>query len=380
MKIGVISDLHYENHKILGGPLEAGVNRRCSDIGEAVRAATREATTRRCWHVVVTGDIFDNPSPAPEVIGQAASDFSHSALKLFLMPGNHERSSDTKGHNALIALKESRQCIVDDEPSTTKAMGPHRSELWLPFVENPREFAENLLKLAGHPVEYVFLHAGIVSEDSEFWAKESRNAISVEDCERWAKEYGVRGVIAGDWHGHRILKDHDPLIVQVGSLTQVDFGDPANCGKLVVLDTDAATVEVVDIPGPRLISLNMAELRAMAKGQWPVAYPNLASCSTYLRVSCTAEERSEAEGILESSITRELPGGAVETLRLTDWMIVDAATAPEAQAILELPPEKKFILDDVVRTWCAENATVAEVGERAAEMAIRYLNSVGGAS
>ena len=202
----------------------------------------------------------------------------------------------------------------------------------------------------------------------------------MEDCERWAKEYGVRGVIAGDWHGHRILKDRDPLIVQVGSLTQVDFGDPANCGKLVILDTDTATVEVVDIPGPRLISLNMAELRAMAKGQWPVAYPNLASCSTYLRVSCTAEERNEAEGILESSITRELPSGAVETLRLTDWMIVDVVAAPEAQAILELPPEKKFVLDDVVRTWCAENATAIEVGERAAETALRYLHSVGGAS
>ena len=114
MKIGVISDLHYENHKILGGPLEAGVNRRCADIGEAVRTATMEAAARGCHHVVVTGDIFDNQSPSPEVIGQAASDFSRSALKLFLMPGNHERSSDTKGHNALAALRESQQCLVDD--------------------------------------------------------------------------------------------------------------------------------------------------------------------------------------------------------------------------------------------------------------------------
>jgi DNA repair exonuclease SbcCD nuclease subunit len=377
MKIGVISDLHYENHKILGGPLGAGVNRRCSDIGEAVRTATMEAAARGCHHVVVTGDIFDNPSPSPEVIGQAASDFSRSALKLFLMPGNHERSSDTKGHNALAALRESQQCLVDDRPMLDGRRGA--CDLWLPFVENPRDYIDRML--AETPdVNFIFLHAGIVSEDSEFWAKEGRNTISVEDCERWAKEYGVRGVIAGDWHGHRILKDRDPLIVQVGSLTQVDFGDPPNCGKLVVLDADAATVEVVDIPGPRLISLNMAELRAMAKGQWPVAYPNLASCSTYLRVSCTVEERNEAEGILESSITRELPGGMVETIRLTDWMIVDVVTAPEAQAILELHPEKKFVLDDVVRTWCAENATAIEVGERAAEMALRYLNSVGGAS
>jgi len=380
MKVGVISDLHYENPKILGGPLVAGVNRRCSEIGEAVRTATMEAAARGCHHVVVTGDIFDNPSPSPEVIGQAASDFSRSALKLFLMPGNHERSSDTKGHNALIALNESRQCIVDDEPGVNGVYADAPSYLWVPFVENPREVIEKHLAEVGRPIEYVFLHAGIVSEDSEFWAKEGRNTISVEDCERWAKEYGVRGVIAGDWHGHRVLKDRDPLIVQVGSLTQVDFGDPANCGKLVVLDTDTATVEAVDIPGPRLISLNMAELRAMAKGQWPVAYPNLASCSTYLRVSCTAEERSEAEGILENSITRELPGGVVETLRLTDWMIVDVVAAPDTQAILELPPEKKFVLDDVVRTWCVENATAIEVGERAAEMAIRYLNSVGGAS
>lgn len=374
MKIGVISDLHYENHKILGGPLEAGVNRRCADIGEAVRTATMEAAARGCHHVVVTGDIFDNQSPSPEVIGWAASDFSSSHRKVFLMPGNHERSSNAKGHNALRALKESCQCVVVDYPVTIG-----NKDLWVPFVENPRGIIDSLLE-RNSGIGFIFLHAGIVSEDSEFWAKEGRNTISVEDCERWAKEYGVRGVIAGDWHGHRILKDRDPLIVQVGSLTQVDFGDPANCGKLVILDTDTATVEVVDIPGPRLISLNMAELRAMAKGQWPVAYPNLASCSTYLRVSCTAEERNEAEGLLESSITRELPGGVVETLRLTDWMIVDVVAAPEAQAILELPPEKKFVLDDVVRTWCAENATAIEVGERAAEMAIHYLNSVGGAS
>jgi len=371
MRIGVISDLHYENPKILGGPLVAGVNRRCSEIGEAVRTATMEAVARGCHHVVVTGDIFDNPSPSPEVIGQAASDFSRSTRQVFLMPGNHERSSDTRGHNALIALKESCQCVVVDYPVTIG-----NKDLWVPFVENPREIIDSLLE-RNSGVGFIFLHAGIVSEDSEFWAKEGRNTISVEDCERWAKEYGVRGVIAGDWHGHRVLKDRDPLIVQVGSLTQVDFGDPANCGKLVVLDTDTATVEVVDIPGPRLISLNMAELRAMSQGQWPVAYPNLASCSIYLRVSCSAEERADAEGILESSITRELPDGKIETLRLTDWMIVEAVSA-DAQAVLELPPEKKFDLDEVVKTWCLENAPSEAIGGRAAESALRYLGSVGG--
>lgn len=377
MKIGVISDLHYENHKILGGPIVAGVNRRCADIGEAVRASLMEAAARYCHHVVVTGDIFDNPSPSPEVIGQAASDFSRSALKVFLMPGNHERSSDTRGHNALVALRESQQCVVDDKPGIDGRRGTR--DLWLPFVENPREVVDRVLEETPE-VDFVYLHAGIVSEDSEFWAKEGRNTISVEDCERWAKQFGVRGVIAGDWHGHRILKERDPIIVQVGSLTQVDFGDPANCGKLVVLDTNAATVEVVDIPGPRLISLTMPELRALAKGQWPVDYPNLASCSTYLRVSCSAEERAEAEGILESSITRELADGVIETLRLTDWMITDVVAPSDAQALIELAPEKKFQLEDVVRTWCEANATSEGVGRRAAEMAMSYLNSVGGGS
>jgi hypothetical protein len=116
-------------------------------------------------------------------------------LKLFLMPGNHERSSDTKGHNALAALRESQQCLVDDRPMLDGRRGV--CDLWLPFVENPRDYIDRVL--AETPdVDFIFLHAGIVSEDSEFWAKEGRNTISVEDCERWAKEYGVRGVIAGD--------------------------------------------------------------------------------------------------------------------------------------------------------------------------------------
>lgn len=372
-KLAVISDLHFECHKILGGPMEAGRNRRCRGIGEAVKHAVALAGKKRADAMVVTGDVFDCAAPRPEVIAEAAEAFATANFPCYLLPGNHERSSDQPGHSALAALRHSKNCVVVDVPTVVLKNTVKGGCLLVPFVTDPSVVVTALVEQ--HSPAYVFLHAGIVAPGDPPWCQEAKNTISAQDALDWARG-GVRGILAGDWHRHRIHSAKDPLVVQVGALTSVDFGDPPEVGKMVLLDAGSGKVDVFDIPGPRLLSMTMPELRALAAGQWPALYVGLASCDCYIRVQCAPEERAEAEGILESELSRTWLGGETEKLRVVDWT-VDALPTSEkddlARAAEVAAAQPKVSAEEAVRAFCTaavpDNPALAQhAGDIAAEV------------
>ena len=355
MRLAILSDLHLENHKILGGPMVAGVNRRARHIGDAFAAAIAIATKHGCDHMVITGDIFDCAKPDPEIIGLFAEVASTADPLIHTIPGNHDRSSDQPRHHALTALCNSTNVIVYNGPASLVFDGVSL-ELF-PFTTNLREVVEQRLTEALDDPSYVFLHAGIVGPDTPPFLRDGKNVLQLEDVVAWGT-LGVRGVFAGDWHNHTVLRAEGPAVVQVGALCQANFGDPP-CGKMVLLDTESGTFEVVAIPGPRFVTLGLPELRTLhATAIDPAKGP------LYLKVRCADRDRPEAASILEK-LQAAYPS-------LTDWLI-EREPDEQEQAILAAAMRPQATASESVRTYCRQVETDQALADVAADLAEGFL-------
>ena len=382
--LAVVSDLHFGNHKLLGGEEVAGVNRRCAAIAMATREAVRIAQTADDGldGFIVAGDVFDSSSPSPEVIGTVSDSFNQLTHPALLLVGNHDRSSDQYGHHALAAFNNNRYVTAISGITVTRPAGAVHMVL-VPFVEGPESVIEEFLESQGSESPKVLIfHAGIVVGGGPAWTKEARNTIRVEKLRQWADDFHVIAALGGDWHTHNMVNDRctgtAPIVCQIGSLVQADFGDdPFKVGKLVIVELTfvdgeyySASAKTINVPGPRFLTVRLDELKRMARGTWP-KIPCIASCQIYLRVEVRGDEEArEAARVLEGEFVRFGEDGAQEKLAIVDWMlspIVDDTVIESVPATAQVPTE------DVVKLWCLKNSDSRAVGERAGEIANRLI-------
>lgn len=384
-RLAVVSDLHFGNHKLLGGEEVAGVNRRCAAIARATREAVRIAQTTDDGSddFIVAGDVFDSSSPSPEVVGTVSDSFNQLAHPALFLVGNHDRSSDQYGHHALAAFNNNRFVTAISGITVTRPAGAVHLVL-VPFVENPEGVIEEFLENESELPKVLIFHAGIVVGGGPAWTKEARNTIRVEKLRQWADDFHVIAALGGDWHAHNMVNDRctgtAPIICQVGSLVQADFGDdPSRVGKLVIIELTfvdgeyyAASAKTLDVPGPRFLTVRLDELKQMARGTWP-KIPRIALCQIYLRVEVRGDEEArEAARVLEGDFVRSSDDGTQEKLVIVDWMlspIVDDSVIGDATPA----PAQQVPTEDVVKMWCLKNSSTVAVGERAGEIANRLI-------
>ena len=58
MTVCFLADLHVANHKRHGGPVKAGINRRCQHVLDALESAYKRAERLDAKAVVILGDLF----------------------------------------------------------------------------------------------------------------------------------------------------------------------------------------------------------------------------------------------------------------------------------------------------------------------------------
>ena len=359
---GLLADLHFHNPRVLPGPLVAGVNRRCAGIGRAVRAALARAEARGCCRVFVLGDVFDSPNPSPAVIGEAARALNGGA-PVTLVPGNHDRSSDEPGHDALAALAAHSSCTIHREP-TQLPLGYEGGELLLcPYLSGGKEALAALV--AENRPRVLLAHIGILGPGvPDFLAKP--DCLTLEDIARWNELHVLSAMFSGDWHTFRRWSAEDRMTaVQVGALCQANFGDAPPVGRLVIVTVDGSriSVDAVEIPGPRLLKLDLPGLRELAAGKPPEGFGGarfLKDCEVYIAVSCRPEEVEEAQHLLEHETDA------------VDWKLdPEDAEAPQraAEAARRAPDPP-----EALRAWCAEQVPGdPELAGRAAALAEESL-------
>jgi hypothetical protein len=362
MRLGLLSDPHIENFRVLGGPVTAGVNLRCRLVGGAFARGLQLAGKVGCDRVAVLGDLFNTGKPSPEVIGVAADAIAGSPVPVYVIPGNHDRSSDEPGNNALAALREVKNCVVVDEPLFLQPEGV----ILAPFSPRPPvEYFTELLERAGKGDWSILGHVGIVGPDTSPFLINGRNIISVEQIFELGlkapKNCNLHVFASGDFHQHVI---HEGVlgavnIVQVGALCQANFGDPLEVGKLCVLDSSGGITEVYDVPGPRFLVETFEDL---ASGGSPEVSAIPDDHPLFLSVNCNTEaERREATTILEA-----WDG-------LAGWKTELVSTTKQQTEVVEAV-QGAVQVEDALQEWAAAQPGVSQaVKDRAVQIALECL-------
>jgi hypothetical protein len=257
MRIAFIADVHVGNHKREGGPVVAGVNRRCTQILDTLRAAFYAA--RDCDAVVIAGDLLDSSKTEPQVLAATREVLADVGEVGYLLLGNHEMQSATPGDNSLRVLAESN-VSVQESPRAVQMDGgtlllvpfrPGDAREWLPAA-----VAEVAAGTAG--LRVLAIHLGIIDEDTPPFLRNAHDAVPVQLLRELMRRHQIDVVVAGNWHAH---KDWDD-IVQIGALVPTGWDNPGldGYGSVIVVETKGNDVSIDrrEIPGPRFIDVPSA--------------------------------------------------------------------------------------------------------------------------
>ena len=374
---GLLADVHCENFRVLGGPVTAGVNLRCRLVGDAFARGLHLAGKVGCDRVAVLGDLFNIGKPSPEVIGVAADAIASSPVPVYVIPGNHDRSSDEPGNNALAALREVKNCIVVDEPTYLED-----GVILAPFSPRPpMEYFTDVLKLATPGPKFLLGHCGIVGDSTAHFLLESRNAISLAQIGDLSVLAGIqlgvdlRCFASGDWHQHVVHEGLNGIsVVQVGALCQANFGDPLEVGKLCVLDTEKGSItEFHDVPGPRFITVDRMDFedRPGRFGRvWEsLEQPALKNCDLFVSIKCLDGEDQQRATALMNGHT----DWGVEHLKIAGWKTELVSTVKQQTEVVEAV-QGAVQVEDALQEWAAAQPGVSQpVKDRAVQIALECL-------
>lgn len=336
-RIAFVADVHLANHKRHGGPVVAGINRRCQLILDALASACDSAKELRCQALVVLGDLFDHARPEPQIIRATQDVLARFGGQVFLVVGNHDMVSTRAGDHALGPLA-SEQVHVVEQPLRVLIGGdvdlylvPFRPELASEYIARDvaelhgRGWLPNGLRVLG-------IHAGILADGDTAgtapWQLKAEDAIKAGVIAEIAKRNSISGVFAGNWHDRRLWPSWTTarlvnFVFQLGALVPTGWDNPGlgGYGTLGIFDGDIGNADYRVIPGPRFIKSTDASEESLLDEVQAVL---LVGCRAFVRAQRSdqtewaaarawiqteiAEGRIEAgEAILEKAI----PGGAL---------------------------------------------------------------------
>ena len=360
-RVGISADFHIANHRVLGGPMVAGVNLRCRLIGEAARRAFQLAGDAGCDYFAILGDVFDNGKPSPEVIGVMADAIASSPIPVVVIPGNHDCSSDALGNHALAALRKVANCRVVEEPTLAGTV------LFAPFSPRPPvEYFSDIIQRFP-TTQYVLGHVGIIGNSTPIFLTGGRNTISVEQIFEIKKHRpALRGWVAGDFHKHERFARGvtDGLdIIQAGALCQANFGDPQEVGRICILDTDGPGItEILQVPGPRFLTMSANALVGHTRGLEDMQ-PDRKDCDFFLSVECVGEaDQQDMSAFLADYGDPRLRGWKTELIPS------DKAASEVVEAV-----QSAVQVQEALGEWATAQPVPEEVKQRAVQIAEECL-------
>jgi hypothetical protein len=351
MKIAFVADVHLGNHKGYGGPVVAGINKRCWAVLDALRAAFDMAASHDCEAMVVDGDLFDTSKPPPQLITEVQYLFQQYVMPKYLLLGNHDMESAAPGDHALGPLHplatiiskptklvlKSKRAPLDNVELWAIPFQPGKAEEWLPTV---------LAEVQGHPsagssassTRVLALHLGLRDDKkTPPWLMDAHDSVPIEMVQELMRNHGIDATYAGNWHNPEEWTYHDAdrsvttalRIVQIGTLCPTGFDNEGlSFGTMAIFDTlKDKNCETLRVPGPRF--LKVASFEALKE---LVNKPKLDGLSVYVRVQVEPEQLVEAEQFIAAVTENGFLAGGEAIPDTTDTQVALRQAAGVARA------------------------------------------------
>lgn len=325
-KIAIVADVHVANHQKHGGPVNAGINRRCQQTLNVLQAAMSRAKAEACDLFLVAGDLFDSTKPDPRIV--AAVQRILEQMQSVAVVGNHEQVSDGKGDHALGPL--SPVAVVIDEPCELGAFSPALDDIKIcaiPFLPGKAELMLPDLALEyAEDADLLIMHYGISAGDEPSYLQDGDDAVSVETLRNLQSRLGIKHILSGHWHGFREL-NQSPSIAQIGALVPTGWNNPGleGYGSMIIWDSEEPYLTHIELPGPRFLQV---------RGDQAMALNDLEDFQVYLQYRTTnTNEFLNAQDLIREQIgAGEVVAGEV----IMDQAIAQEAAREAASAVTNL--------------------------------------------
>jgi hypothetical protein len=241
----------------MGEQAVGSINTRCKLALDTFKYALSLAKLAKCSAFVVCGDLFDTDKPEPAIIRAVQNVIEQAGLKVYLLVGNHDRTSDAPYDHALaplsgVAFVAEHPCIarVDD---CDVLFYPHMAaDMTCGDVQQHMPYAPN-----GASVRYIAIHRGVYTDRMPKYLH-SGKALSLGQARQLRESRGAKAMFCGDYHETEAWSAPDS-IVQCGALVPTGWDQTgfSTCGRMYVMDGDQ--LHVVSVPGPRFKTVEWAE-------------------------------------------------------------------------------------------------------------------------
>lgn len=299
MKIANVADVHMANHRILGGEVKAGINRRGQLVLNALDRAYDVAIGEGCEVMVINGDLTDTSRPPAQHL--AALQKICGKLRTIILKGNHDMESVEPGDHSLGPLAPVAQVVEAPTKIRLGKTGVDAVELWaVPF--RPGRAAEWLPTVLAEvqgspasggpasPTKVLALHLGLQDGKTPPWLDGAHDSVKVEQLAELCVKHGLTAVYAGNWHEPKTWAMGGVQVVQIGTLAPTGWDNPGlGFGTMAIFDSKRpAAGKVLAVPGPRFLDNADDAKKALEQG-----------CTPFVRLRAAPEEMDVARATEE---------------------------------------------------------------------------------
>ena len=252
---------------------ETQLNTRTLDFKKTFDETIDRFEARGVKLVVLTGDSYDVKSPNPSIVNvfsECLMRAVNKGMRLLLLVGNHDqqRASSTTSVDVFNALdlKEITSFpefsvfhTKDGDKDVNIVMMPYRDKNMIAGALFPEQatamIRQDVQKLIANlkgtilGVTHFMIHKTITGETSEIFSI-NELVLPLDTFD------GLTAVIGGHVHKHEVLRK-DPLVMYVGSMEKISFGEKDHTKVSVVFDTADNSVEIIPTPVRELFEINL---------------------------------------------------------------------------------------------------------------------------
>lgn len=356
-RLHFVADCHIGNHSVFGGPVVAGLNRRCLMALAALQHAAEQAAADDAQALVVAGDLFDTSEPLPQMIAEVQRIFA-PLKQVVILRGNHDMVSEQRGDHALGPLEALDNVLVATEPMAARLgdtallcvpFAPGDAREWFP--EAVRRAAEDAMA-DGATHKVLAFHLGVIDGRTPGYLSAAHDAVPLDLVESLMVRYDIEAAFCGNWHEHREWKFGGTYrrLVQISATAPTGFDNAGwDYGCSQRYDTATRSHRANALVGPRFFNAStLAEVEAILQK------PSVATERFF-------SLKGDAAGLVEQ--VRAMPG--VSGARA----IVDGTATREATRAAATAVRKAETLDEALAEY-VKQMPVGESVERARVLAL----------